>query len=313
MGFCVKLGPKTLVWCVLAEMWGEKTTLNMTTLSESIEFLKKAIAGHEFGNSCRPLIVGLSGPQGLGKSFLTASLVGELSSLYPSLSFVQFLMDDLYLPHEAQLAVSRAEPDNLMVQGRGLPGTHDLEMALHVFERLIKGLPVKIPLYDKSAYSGEGDRFPEDMWTNVSQRADVVLFEGWFNGYLYQDPDVIRLRWLGADGDSVLPKHKLFQVEEMNRRLLEYGRIWAYFDYFVYLNASISNVYGWRTEQEHALIEKYGAGMSDEQVRAFVDRYMPLYELHYEDMCEVGVVKRRGHNLELVVDERRQLVGRREV
>lgn len=292
---------------------GVENILIMTTLSEATEYVKNAIESYQFGEASHPLIVGLSGPQGSGKSFLAANLAEQLSSIYPYLKFVQFLMDDLYLTHEAQNAVSREEPDNLMVQGRGLPGTHDLEMAVAVFEKLYKGQPVKIPLYDKSAYSGEGDRFPEDKWTNVAGKVDVVLFEGWFNGFLYQDPDVIRLRWLGADSStSVLPKHKLFQVEEMNTRLLEYGRIWGYFDYFVYLKASIDNVYQWRTEQEHALIAAYGSGMSDKEVRAFVDRYMPLYELFYEDMCENGVVRTKGGNLELAIDEGRRLVQKRE-
>lgn len=42
---------------------------------------------------------------------------------------------------------------------------------------------------------------------------------------------------------------------------------------------SYDYVYEWRKEQEHAMVALRGAGMTDEQVEAFVRRYMPGYEL----------------------------------
>lgn len=46
----------------------------------------------------------------------------------------------------------------------------------------------------------------------------------------------------------------------------------------VTLDAPKEWVYEWRIEQRVKLIEERGQGMTEEEVRAFVDRYMPVYE-----------------------------------
>lgn len=79
----------------------------MTALTVSLEFLTKVINGHNFQASTRPLIIGISGPQGSGKSFLTLGLLASLQSKYPQLNIVQFLMDDLYLSHDDQDKVTQ--------------------------------------------------------------------------------------------------------------------------------------------------------------------------------------------------------------
>jgi D-glycerate 3-kinase len=37
--------------------------------------------------------------------------------------------------------------------------------------------------YDKSAYSGRGDRAPPSAWPSVKGPVEVVLFEGWMSGF----------------------------------------------------------------------------------------------------------------------------------
>ena len=45
------------------------------------------------------------------------------------------------------------------------------------------GGEVRVPRYDKTAFSGRGTRAPEDDWPSVAAPLDVVLFEGWMLGF----------------------------------------------------------------------------------------------------------------------------------
>ena len=42
---------------------------------------------------------------------------------------------------------------------------------------------MRVPRYDKTAFSGRGTRAPEDDWPSVAAPLDVVLFEGWMLGF----------------------------------------------------------------------------------------------------------------------------------
>lgn len=46
--------------------------------------------------------------------------------------------------------------------------------------------------YDKSAYSGRGDRADPSTWPVVSGPLDVVLFEGWMNGFQVLPDEEVR-------------------------------------------------------------------------------------------------------------------------
>ncbi|EAZ63617.2 hypothetical protein PICST_38956 [Scheffersomyces stipitis CBS 6054] len=290
----------------------------MTTLSISIEFLSSAIRNYDPATADKPLVIGISGPQGSGKSYLTKQLTDALKEKFPILNIVSFSSDDLYLTHEAQNKLNEiAKTDNnKLLQGRGLPGTHDLELATKVFDSLINSGAdrhvVKIPSYNKAAFNGEGDRASEDKWTSVTSPANIVIFEGWFNGFRPLHIDQVRLKFLTSDPSDILQRHRLYQLESINLGLEEYAKLWDLFDKFIFIETpDINNVYKWRIEQEHELIQANGVGMNDEQVVKFVDRYMPVYRLYYKKMCTEGTVKEKDSNLSLVIDENRNVVSSR--
>lgn len=53
----------------------------------------------------------------------------------------------------------------------------------------------------------------------------------------------------------------------------------------VHIDAAVPlSVYEWRLQQEVTLREVRGAGMTDDQVRHFVDGYYPAYELYTEGL-----------------------------
>ena len=156
---------------------------------------------------CNFARISLSPPA--GKTYLTEHLTDLLTSPPNSLSVAVFSTDDLYLPHSGLAALASSHPENKMLQGRGLPGSHDLPLGRSLLSKLLStgGRPtqpgpptpeeldptpfsasqaaplVYLPSFDKSQFGGEGDRAPESSWNPVHGPVDVVILEGWSLGF----------------------------------------------------------------------------------------------------------------------------------
>lgn len=225
----------------------------------------------------------------LGKSFLTSLLPAYLQKEH-ALKSVSLSLDDLYLPHRQLARLAETNSDNVMWQGRGQPGTHDLVLGLKCLEALSQGESIALPTYDKSRFDGKGDRAEETI--NVQGAVDIVLFEGWMTGFralpdtelksIYerakQDPKSLKRDY---DGEPFLTRHSLENLQQVNGALEAYEDMWRYIDCFIQLKpASMAFVWEWRLQQEHNMMAKNGGkGMTDDQVRQFIERYMPSYEL----------------------------------
>lgn len=111
-------------------------------------------------------------------------------------------VDDFYLSHEDQLRLTAVHPDNPLVHHRGQPSTHDLDLAASVLSSLRARHETRIPSYDKSAFNGQGDRVPQDKWSNVNADGqlpvDVVIFEGWCVGFRALDDAHLTACWSKA-------------------------------------------------------------------------------------------------------------------
>lgn len=254
------------------------------------------------------LIIGISGPQGSGKSYLTNQLLEHLKRTKPELNCVGLLLDDFYLTHLDQLQISEhaRRVGNSLSEGRGLPGTHDLKLAVQTIKSLRNGqFPTDVPVYDKSAFDGAGDR--SDKWICVERRVDVVVFEGWMNGFRAIDEDLFTAAYFSTGTDSIVHKTAMHHLLELNSALAEYERLWDMFDRFIYLQTDVeANVYKWRLQQEAGLIAQTGKGMTDNQVISFVDRYMPMYSLYYWRMCKKGAAP-KNNNLRIEIDSERKV------
>lgn len=256
----------------------------------------------------RPLIIGLNGLQGIGKTTLVTSLAATLSANHRTLVIS---IDDFYLSHSDQLALAAEHPDNALVQNRGEPGTHDLPLLREVFEGLCAGRETRVPCYDKAAFSGRGDRRPENEWLLVNAPGEppveVIILEGWCVGFRPLTPAALREKY---EGESLtLKHHPIAHIELVNEALKGYDAVTDLFDAFVHIDAEdLSYVYKWRQEQEAALREERGTGMSDEQVVEFVDGYFPAYEL-YSEGVRSGVLQggKEGRQLRLVVGRDRKV------
>ena len=132
-----------------------------------------------------------------------------------------------------------------------------------------------LPQYDKSKFDGEGDRCATRLELDVP--IDIIILEGWFIGF----EAVLQ----GKDNDDLLKG----DMVDVNAKLFMYGDLmWKNPEInslgIVLCADTIQNVYTWRTQQEHDLISKTGKGMTDEEVKSFVDRYFPCYQLYYENL-----------------------------
>ncbi|EGV61521.1 P-loop containing nucleoside triphosphate hydrolase protein [Yamadazyma tenuis ATCC 10573] len=279
-------------------------------------YVSDIVSNWQLSPTKSPIIIGVSGPQGSGKSFAVDQAVAFLYAQFPHVKVAQMSMDDVYLTHAQQQLLTQKSieqmDNNRLVQGRGLPGTHDLELLGDVLHKIRIRDEVAIPRYDKSAFNGEGDRAPRETWTvyTKQQAVDVLLFEGWFNGYLAIPDEEMSKRYNALPADSASKTNTLQHMLQVNDFLKKYGSVWYRFDYFInFETEDINNVYKWRLQQEHDLIAKRGSGMTDAQVASFISRYMAMYEVYYEDLCRSGSLVEDTDSFNIKINlERRVLV-----
>lgn len=211
----------------------------------------------------RPVLVGINGVQGSGKS--TACLFLERLLGVHGLSAATLSLDDLY--HSKAQRARLAATVHPLFATRGVPGTHDVALGQRTIAALLTGSgPVIVPRFDK------GRDAPATTWPTVIAPVDVLLFEGWCIGATPQqestlespvnalesreDPD---LTWRRAVNDALGG---------------DYARLFAPIDLLVALLApDFGVVSAWRRQQERPL-RAQGLGMDD----AALDRFIQHFE-----------------------------------
>ena len=287
---------------IMTEMFDDKTP-------HVLPFILSHLSKHRESSPDTPFFIGLNGVQGAGKTVLVSSLAQTLSSPPHNLPTCVFSLDDLYLTHADQVKLAQTNPENPLLQHRGQPGTHDISLALNIFQKLEKGEEVRIAKYNKSLFSGQGDRQPESEWDQVNgsassaqqQQLKIVIFEGWCVGFQPLTASELESKHSkavearnAANGGKYhgrLGHNSLQSVTAINDSLRQYSKLWQYFSVFIHIDAADpSYVYKWRLEQEATTKRDKGGGMSDEEVKDFVDGYYPSYEL-YTDTLRRGVFR----------------------
>ncbi|KAL6703007.1 hypothetical protein ACN47E_010283 [Coniothyrium glycines] len=266
--------------------------------------------------SSAPIILGITGLQGSGKSTWASRIVEILRSEH-RLHTITISLDDVYKTHADLLAQRDHDPQNKLYRTRGQPGTHDVQLARAFFAALehYRGHgELKIPRFDKSRFNGEGDRAPEPAWPATTHKPAVVVFEGWCLGFqpvgaaaLKEKHERALVGKLELNTPAQHDLAHLLQVDEHLGRYCEAFMGPRHFDVFIHLDTDqLRNVYTWRLQQEHKLIAAKGSGMTDEQVRAFVDGYMPSYEV-YLDALRGGLFEEKGRMVRVVLDRERRV------
>lgn len=129
----------------------------------------------------KPLIVGINGAQGSGKSTVCRFLEALLKTR--GLRAFTLSLDDLYLT-KAERAALAAEVHPLFAT-RGVPGTHAIGMGLDIIESVLAGRAFTLPRFDKAA----DDRTAEGE--TITGPVDVLLLEGWCIGALPQPAEAL--------------------------------------------------------------------------------------------------------------------------
>jgi len=217
------------------------------------------------------MLVGLCGAQGSGKTTAAAVLVELLAR--EELPAIALSIDDFYLPRATRAELARhVHP---LLQTRGVPGTHDVELALATIESLAGDEPTPVPVFDKAI----DDRLPRKAWRSAPGRHRIVILEGWCVGARPQ-----------TTAELAAPVNALEREEDplgiwrghVNAALT--GPYRALFDRLsplVLLAApSFEVVRGWRGEQEQKLRERVARTggdasrvMNDAQILRFISHY----------------------------------------
>lgn len=232
----------------------------------------------------RPVLVGINGAQGTGKSTLTLFLRELLSQLY-QVRTASFSIDDLYLTRAERERLAQDKHPLLLT--RGVPGTHDLALGQRLIDRLTGANPetdTPVPVFDKA----RDDRAADTSWPVFRGRAEVVLMEGWCVGALPE-----------GSAESLAAPINVLEAQEdadgawrgyVNDCLRgEYGAFFGQIDCLIMLKApSMECVLEWRTLQEHKLRAKIqdapelGATRGGPSTRLMNDEQIARFIMHYE-------------------------------
>jgi D-glycerate 3-kinase len=222
----------------------------------------------------QPVVVGLCGSQGSGKSTMAAFLQGLLEAEGRRVAALS--LDDLYLTHAARAELARTR--HPLFATRGVPGTHDVALGERTLDALTHAtLPgeTRLPRFDKAA----DDPVPEVAWPVQATPGDVVLFEGWCVGARPQ-----------AVAELEMPVNALERDEDgdgswrrtVNAKLAgAYQHLFGRLDALVLIQApGFEAVMAWRSLQEAKLAARLAA--SGEPGRTMTEAEIARFIQHYE-------------------------------
>jgi len=244
----------------------------------------------------QPIVVGIHGAQGTGKSTLTLFL-REILLRHRNRSTANFSLDDIYLTRaEREDLAERVHP---LFKTRGVPGTHDVALGQQVLNRLRSAAPedaTPIPAFDKS----RDDRVPRDQWSVFGGRAEVILLEGWcLDARPEKDSaldDPINRLEANEDPDSLWRSYVNDQLKG------EYRQFFDEIDFLVMLKApSMECVLEWRRLQEQKLARKTrnAPKMGElhgnaQDLRIMTDDEVGRFVMHYERVTRACLAEMPG-------------------
>lgn len=243
------------------------------TAQQWFEPLCERIKMHQ-NNAAQPLVVGINGSQGSGKSTLTAFITAYLESEY-NLKAVALSIDDFYFDksHRNGLAI-KVHP---LLATRGVPGTHDVQLALRTINQLKQAGDVAIPRFNKAT----DNPFPQEQWPRCEGPVDVIILEGWCVGIKPQPVLALRdpINSLEENHDGLGIWRNFVNTELAGA----YQQLFSLIDYQVLLKApSFDCVFHWRLEQESKLrastLADTSGIMTDTQIATFIQHYQRLTE-----------------------------------
>ena len=199
-------------------------------------------------NRKKPLIIGVAGGQGTGKTTIT-SIISLILRKYFKLNVFKVSIDDFYKTRNERKKLSLTKHPLLMT--RGVPGTHDHKIILNFFKKVKSKnfKSIKLPKFDKST----DDRCKSKLWYKVKFKPDVVILEGWCVGAKAQNSSKIKkpINYLEKFKDPNLIWRKYVNTELKTN----YKKLFNHLDEIIYLkSSSFKLLQKWRITQEKRLL-----------------------------------------------------------
>lgn len=223
----------------------------------------------------KPLVIGINGSQGSGKSTLT-HILGDLLEQGFNKKVLSFSIDDLYKTREQRKQL--AQTIHPLFQTRGVPGTHEAELGISIIRQLMDktSVEVRIPVFDKSI----DDRLPEPDWKQTNPPCDIIIFEGWCVGSIAQDENelaapVNRLEQ-DEDPDAIWRSYANQQLKGI------YAELYSHIDILLMLKIpDFSKVFEWRKLQESKLRQSL-ENTNEPENKTMTDTEIDRFIMHYE-------------------------------
>ena len=220
-------------------------------------------------------VVTIQSGNGGGKStlgFFISKLLKKLGYNSRTIS-----IDDFIYPYKKLKEISEKYKNNPFYQVRGLPGTHDVVELNDTLEKIKNRESVEIPVFDKSAKNGKGDRTGH---RRIASDLDYLFFDGWCNGI----PNTTKEELVeissrkGVDIRKIDPELKYSGdvIEETKK----YQKLWDYSARHIKIEPQNIQLHKkWRYNQE---VNDNGGKLSREETDKFVEPYLPFIALFYE-------------------------------
>ena len=198
-------------------------------------------------NKKSPLIIGLAGGQGAGKTTIS-SILSLILKKYFKLNVFKISIDDFYKTRNERKKLSESTHPLLMI--RGVPGTHDYKIIKDFFKKVKKKkfYHLTLPRFDKS----RDDRFQKKLWYKINSKPDVIILEGWCVGAKAQkNSELVRsINSLEKVNDPSLVWRKYVN----NQLKIHYKNLFQQIDEIIYLKANnFRMLQKWRIKQEETL------------------------------------------------------------
>lgn len=252
-----------------------------------------------------PLIIGINGSQGSGKSTLTHILSDLLEQGFNK-KVISLSIDDLYKTNAERSEL--AQSVHPLFKTRGVPGTHDAILGLSIIKHLLTKNPseVRIPIFDKAI----DDRLPESEWRGYDGTCDIIIFEGWCVGSIAQE-----------ESELLKPVNKLEKLDDpdaswrryVNQQLAGiYSELYSQIDILLMLKIpDFNKVFEWRKLQEEKLRatltdkpDKITKTMSDTEINRFIMHYERITRHTLNEMpdrCDIVFELGNDHRVKKVV------------
>lgn len=223
-------------------------------------------------------IIGINGCQGSGKSTLADYLCTVVAERL-EVTTVSLSLDDFYLTKSERIQLgSTVHP---LLETRGVPGTHDVQLAIDCIKSLVAGKKTVITRFDKSI----DDRAAAESLKTIKGKVGLIVIEGWCLGAKPENAEQLSQPINNLeeqdDRDAIWRNYVNDAIRD------NYQPLFNLADQLIMLQApSFDSVYHWRLEQEQKMVkrlEKEGIAnrsgvMSKQQILRFISYFQRVTE-----------------------------------